>query len=72
MRSDRFADVWGVRDIVAAVVGLAGVGLVGVGQWLDSSRLSLAGGVVALVGMAVFIVGRVAGGSGRSRHDDWV
>jgi hypothetical protein len=72
VRSDRFADVWGVHDFVAAVVVLAGVALVLVGQWLDSSLLSLAGGVAVVVGMAVFIVWRVAGGSGRSRHDDWV
>jgi len=72
MRSDRFADVWGARDFVAAVAVLAGVALVMAGQWLDYSRLTAGGGAVVLVGMAVFIVGRVAGGSGRRRHDDWV
>ena len=72
MRGDGFADVWGVHDFIAAIVVLAGVALVMVGQWLDSSRLTTAGGVAVLVGIAVFVVGRVSGGSGRSRHDDWV
>ena len=72
MRTDRVADVWGVRDVVAAVVVLAGVAIVVLGQWRDSSPFTAAGGVVVLIGLAVFIVGRVAGGSGRSRHDDWV
>jgi hypothetical protein len=72
MRTDRFADVWGARDFVAAIVTLAGVALALLGQWLDFSRLTAAGAAVALVGMAVFIVGRVSGGSAGGRHDDRV
>lgn len=67
------ADVWSKRDFVAAVIVLAAMALVGVGRWLDVRILTAAGGVVAIVGMAVFIAGRVMGGREERNHDDrWV
>lgn len=67
------ADVWSKRDYVAAVIVLAAMALVGVGQWLDVRLLTVAGGVVAVVGMAVFIAGRIIGGPDeRHRGDRWV
>lgn len=58
------ADVWSRQEIAAAIVIIVSVLLFGLGQALDSQLLSLVGGIVTLVGIAVFIAWRVIGGPG--------
>lgn len=67
------ADVWSKRDFVAAVIVLVAIALAGLGQWLDVRFLTVAGGVIAVIGMVVFIAWRIIGGPDeRQRGDRWV
>lgn len=64
------ADVWSKRDFFAAGVILVAIAIVGLGQLLDSALLTTAGGIIAVVGMVVFIAWRVIGGPDRRHGPD--
>jgi hypothetical protein len=64
------ADVWSRRDLVAAAILLAGFLLLGLGEYLDLSALTIAAFVVINATWVIFIAWRVIGGPDRRHGPD--
>ncbi len=64
------ADVWSKRDFVVAGIVLAAVAVVALGQFLDLTWLTIAGGLAAVAGVIVLIAWRIVAGPDPRHHRD--